>query len=579
MIRKTCNNTIFFVDERVETNIILKEQENEVSIYELKIKGESPLNNVEIIIPYKMEGILSTYAPTNAFKRNRMVMQWFAPISSQSNFYYGSPFLSVIDRGNINFATIALSDSVMNNEIMFYVQDFQQEGNVEFKIKLITGREQLRNYSVELRIDRRKQCITNSLNDLTDWFRKKYNNTIDVPEVCYMPLYSTWYNFHQHPNAELLEKELKIAKEMGFESVIIDDGWQYDGNGTSDYIDCGDWSISSEKFPDFKNFINNVHALGMKVALWFPLPFVGFHTKAYKRFRNKLLYEEALSTNAGILDPRYKEVREFISETIVGLFKNYNLDGLKLDFIDSFMIKEDTPDVKEDMDEPLLTNAVQALLGSINEKIFSIKHNAMIEYRQNYVGPAITQYCNMLRVADCAFDSITNRIAINDMRLLNDKLAIHSDMLYWHCEDTNENVATQLNNVLFSVPQISVLLSEDSDGHKEVLKNYLIYWKENQKLLVENKLFVEGMDSNYSCAFVENDTKKIVVLYTKNSIKYEDKQVEVINASNYEELFIEGNKAKTAYSYDCLGNLVEVKDLYAEINKIVFKLGGKVIIS
>ena len=114
MIRKTCNNTIFFVYEKVETNIILKEQENEVSIYELKIKGESPLHNVEIIIPYKMEGILSTYAPTNAFKRNRMVMQWFDPISSQSNFYYGSPFLSVIDRGNINFATIALSDSVIN---------------------------------------------------------------------------------------------------------------------------------------------------------------------------------------------------------------------------------------------------------------------------------------------------------------------------------------------------------------------------------------------------------------------------------------------------------------------------------
>ena len=39
---------------------------------------------------------------------------------------------------------------------------------------------------------------------------------------------------------------------------------------------------------------------------------------------------------AGIIDPRYPEMRNYITDTYVKMVTDYDLDGLKLDFIDSF---------------------------------------------------------------------------------------------------------------------------------------------------------------------------------------------------------------------------------------------------
>jgi alpha-galactosidase len=205
-----------------------------------------------------------------------------------------------------------------------------------------------------------------------------------------------------------------------------------------------------------------------------------------------------------------------------------------------------------------------------------IKQDAVIEYRQNYVGPAITQYCNLLRVADCAFDSITNRIAINDMRLLNYPLAVHSDMLYWSENDCNENVAIQLNNILFSVPQISVLLTEDTKEHIQTLKNYVTYWQENKDILMHGDFHVFGMDSNYTMAYAENNEKRIVATYVQSVIKCEEKQLDILNASNNQDVIIESGNERTAKSYDCLGKLIEERKIIAGVNKIKLPLGGRV---
>ena len=41
-----------------------------------------------------------------------------------------------------------------------------------------------------------------------------------------VPMYSTWYNYHQNVDAAVLLKEVAVAKKMGFDSIIVDDGWQ-----------------------------------------------------------------------------------------------------------------------------------------------------------------------------------------------------------------------------------------------------------------------------------------------------------------------------------------------------------------
>lgn len=581
-----CNGRMFALsckDKLSVANITETLSNKGVSIYKLNFTFENDVKsgNIGLTLKFPMKNILQLYSPASEYKRNRMVVQWFRPSIVKSNFSSGLPTLSAVSEGNINYVTVALSDADNDCSVSFCVQDFCENDEVEFAVKLLSGREKKNEYSVYLRIDEREIPLYDVLREQTSWYNTFYPQPKDYPSVCEEPLYSSWYNFHQHPSASALYDELVIASKAGFKTVIIDDGWQYDGNGTSDYIDCGDWAFSKEKFPDPKGFTDAVHSLGMKVALWFPVPYVGFNTKAYAKFKDKLLFEEGVifedggSINAGILDVRYKEVRTHIVDVVKGLM-SYGFDGMKLDFVDHFQMTDDTPIANDLMDEKDLSNAIVKLLEELTEGIRSIKSDAMIEFRQDYIGPNITRFCNMLRVADCAFDSITNRIAIADLRMLNYNLAVHSDMLLWGKSETEENVARQLLNVAFSVPQISVLLKNIPETQFDVLKNFISYWTENRKTLLHGKFITEGEDCTYSALTAKGADKDIIALYLKNDVSYLGKNTDILNASRLNKVYVDFNGfTANACVYDCKGVLVSQQKC-SGVMVINAPIGGRV---
>src|SRR5437762_8760262 len=81
--------------------------------------------------------------------------------------------------------------------------------------------------------------------------------------------------------------------------------------------------------------VAKVHQLGMKYILWYSVPFVGKHSKAWSNFAGKTL-EVIDRLGAGVLDPRFPEVREYIIATYERALRDWDLDGFKLDFVDSF---------------------------------------------------------------------------------------------------------------------------------------------------------------------------------------------------------------------------------------------------
>lgn len=574
-----CGDRVFCVESITELAVAeITEASNDagVSVYRLTFVFANKVvaGNIGITIPFPMRQILQLYSPFSEYKRNRMVVQWFNPTTVRSNFCCGLPALSAIADGKNNYVTVAVSDAEHDNSVSFCVQDFKEKDEVEFKVCLLCGNEPKNEYSVLLRIDEREIPLADTLRDQTDWFASFYPQPFSYPDICEEPLYSSWYNFHQHPSAVRLSEELKLASEFGFKTVIIDDGWQYDGNGTSDYIDCGDWRFSEEKFSDPKAFTDLVHSFGMQVALWFPVPFVGFHTQAYREFKDKLLYEDRNTLNAGVLDVRYKEVRTHIVDVVKDLM-GFGFDGMKLDFIDSFVMKDETPLVNDEMDIPDLTEAVVRLVEELEFCIKAVKSDAMIEFRQNYVGPSIVRFCNMLRVADCAFDSVTNRIAIADMRMLNYRLAVHSDMLLWSKDETDENIAKQLFNVVFGVPQISVRLKELPASQQAVLKNFIGYWTKNRHTLLHGKFIAAGVDCTYSMLASEGLDKDIVALYLKNDYEYKGKRTDILNASRSEYLYIDfGTLSVEVKVYNLYGNLI-FADCCSKTMKIEVPIGGR----
>ena len=502
-----------------------------------------------------MIDILSVWNPTGG--RARSVHQWFAPTRNYSNFCFGAPVLCTVGEKGFNTQTVAVSDCGLPVTMEFCVKDLDQQDKVGYSVSFFTGNcSPMEEYTADIRIDCRKIPYYESILSVSGWWAEYGYTFPEVPKAAEDALYSSWYNFHQAPESGRLLKDLEIAAQLGFRTVILDDGWQFAGPSSGNYSLCGEWQVSSDKFSDFKAFTDSVHRLGMKLMVWFTVPFVGVDSPVYRKYEGKYLYTDRSGMHAGVLDPRYPEVRAYIKETYKRFLRDYDIDGFKLDFIDSFRPGDTTAEFNESMDCPTVEEAVKKLLEEIGKELTAIKPGLLFEYRQNYVGPAINRFGNMLRVADCAYDALTNRIGIVDLRLMGYPVAVHSDMLFWSKDEKISLCARQLLNILFGVPQISVILADSTEEQKKLLKNYLDYWTQNREILLHGDFRPLNPEMNYPVVSAENDEKRITALYAGFSYAWDGKQSDVLLGGDSDGLILENGSGCSAWTewFDCFGN-------------------------
>ena len=247
--------------------------------------------------------------------------------------------------------------------------------------------------------------------------------------------------------------------------------------------------------------------------LWYAVPFVGIHSKAYARFADKLL--ETIDTfGAGVLDPRFPDVREYIISTYEQAMRAWDLDGFKLDFIDSFAAPSRVEqELSAGQDYLSVPEAVDRLLADLLARLKAIKPNVMIEFRQSYIGPRMRKYANMFRAADCPNDALTNRIRTLDLRLLCGESAVHADMLMWHKDEPVESAALQIVNILFAVPQISVLLDTLPPQHLTMIRYWLTFWRNHRDVLLDGELAALHPETNYPVVLATTPEKRVVVMY------------------------------------------------------------------
>ena len=268
------------------------------------------------------------------------------------------------------------------------------------------------------------------------------------------------------------------------------------------------------------------------------------------------------------LDPRYKKVREYLVKLYENAIKNWHLDGLKLDFIDSFVLKGKSLESDDKRDFESLEEAIHALMSETKEKLTELNKDILIEFRQSYVGPSIRKYGNMLRVGDCPGDIITNRSQIINLRYTSGKTAVHSDMIMWHKEDSVENAAQQFVNILYAVPQVSMLIDELPEEHIKMLQFYIKFWKEHKEILLNGKLTAENPESEYSIAKVTLDNTEIITPYTNNLVEVLKENSIIINGTQNEYIVIKGAKGYRGKVVNCSGeelSLVEFCNNWEEI--------------
>ncbi|GCE08783.1 glycoside hydrolase family 36 protein [Dictyobacter aurantiacus] len=485
------------------------------------------------------------------------------------------PVVSFYSYHGENRLTAAFSDALEAVEIKAGVSE--ETGELHCSLNLfVESSPELADYMATLRLDTRAIPYYTALDNVQRWWAEQPGyEPAPVPEPARLPMYSTWYSFHQQLEPAAIEAQCRIAKELGCEAVIVDDGWQTINNERG-YAYCGDWEVATEKIPDMKAHVARVHELGMKYVLWYSVPFVGQYSKAWSRFNDRMLYTiERLG--AGVLDPRYPEVREYLIQLYEKALVEWDLDGFKLDFVDAFRAEPRFPQpplsstsqvsTAEERDEQSIDRAVDRLLTDIMVRLRAIKPDILIEFRQSYVGPLMRKYGNMFRAGDCPYEFITNRVRTLDIRLLCGQTAAHADMLMWHPDEPAEIVAQQLINVLFSVPQISVLLDKLPATHLEVVRYWLAFWRQHRDVLLDGTLMPAHPEVLYPMVSATNEDKYLIVSYQDNIITLPDsipEELIVINGSLEQRLVLEvtaDSGSRQMHIRDCRGQSIQQAEL------------------
>ena len=451
-------------------------------------------------------------------------------VSVESRAVLRAPVLMLLGPDDGNRLTVALSDALRPAKLNCGVKE--EDVNMYAEAKLFGGKQPpIQKYQVTFRIDTRTQPYYKVLRDTAQWWAAQKGYTpAPVPEAARVPLYSTWYSYHQSVDPATIINECRVGGELGLEGVIVDDGWQT-LDSSRGYAFTGDWK--PERIPEMKRFVDGIHALKQKFILWYSVPMAGEKSAAAKRFEGKTL---AFSKGLGahILDPRYPEVREYL----IGLYENavreWGIDGLKLDFIELFAPQNNTVLTAENgRDFASVDEAVDRLFTDIMARLRVLKPDIAIEFRQPYNGPLMRKYGNMLRGVDCPNAGPVNRKEIIDLRLLADHTAVHSDMIIWHPSEPVVSAALQLLNVLFSVPQVSVRLADVSPEHRTMIGFWLHYWKENRATLLDGELQPISPAANYPLVLARTQDKLIAALYQDLVIAPGSQmpaQIDVVNA-------------------------------------------------
>lgn len=476
-------------------------------------------------------------------------------ITSKATRY--APVLSYYNNSLQNRITIALSDALNKSEFISYLK----EEDVHFYPRISLFNEKLpktTSYSITLRIDTRSLPYYETIDDVATWWADMpAYKPMYVPDDAKKPMYSTWYSYHQNISMEEIVDECKIARSLGCDAVIIDDGWQTN-DGNRGYAYTGDWY--PERIPNMGEFVQAVHDEDMKILLWYSLPFIGEKAKNYPKFIGKYLRHWE-SQGTYVLDPRYPEVREFIVDTYVTALNEWNLDGFKLDFIGRFTASDDTKlTIENGRDYASVNDATDALMTEVTSRLIEIKPNILIEFRQPYIGPLMRKYGNMFRGVDCPNNAVANRLETTNLRILSQNTAVHSDMFIWRNEETVEQAALQILNILYSVPQLSVKLGEVPDKHLDMIRFWFSYWNDHKNILIDGKFIPSNPGANYPILTAINDYHQITTTYEDIVIPISSNitKIDIINAKNTTLIVVNFDSpfSGTVTVKDCTGNLI-----------------------
>lgn len=147
-------------------------------------------------------------------------------------------------------------------------------------------------------------------------------------------LYNSWYATAFKVNEEQQLALAKIAKEIGVELFVIDDGWFKGRN--DDHAALGDWTVDQKKFPNgLGNLIKQINAMGMDFGIWIEPEMVNPNSDLYRahpdwvfNFPHRTRHE---GRNQLMLNLAREDVYQYLLKSFSTLLNENNIKFIKWD--------------------------------------------------------------------------------------------------------------------------------------------------------------------------------------------------------------------------------------------------------
>ncbi|MGV8096414.1 MAG: alpha-galactosidase [Mangrovibacterium sp.] len=147
-------------------------------------------------------------------------------------------------------------------------------------------------------------------------------------------LYNSWYATTFNVNEEHQLALAKIAKEIGVEMFVIDDGW-FKGR-INDHAGLGDWTVDKNKFPNGLNpMIEKINAMGLDFGIWIEPEMVNPNSDLYRAHPDWVFHYPNRTRHEGrnqlLLNLAREDVYAYLYNCFHQLLKENNIKFIKWD--------------------------------------------------------------------------------------------------------------------------------------------------------------------------------------------------------------------------------------------------------
>ena len=171
-----------------------------------------------------------------------------------------------------------------------------------------------------------------------EYERQHIMSPVDASRV--MPLvYNAYGTFFSQISEEKIMSIIDTAHDLGVELFVMDSGWTGTGDDTTfEYRHgFGDWTVNPDRFPKGLRAISDaLHAKGMKYGIWMEPEAVHPKSNLIKEHPEWIhcnpSREPVESGFRYVFNFAIDEAAEYMTNKIIKLVEDYNLDYFKMDF-------------------------------------------------------------------------------------------------------------------------------------------------------------------------------------------------------------------------------------------------------